>query len=147
MCAGFGWFSRCLCWRELGPRFCLDSVRGGPGSNCANQHDANRFVHVDHPGLVGDVYRSGGCQRRGAGGSTPVLHGSYVYARGDFDPPLILAKSSGAATGTFASVAAPAFDSTNMYTRCRAATWSRWPRPAAPAGGRSRTAASSRRLS
>jgi outer membrane protein assembly factor BamB len=52
----------------------------------------------------------------GGGGSTPVLHGGYVYARGYFDSPLILAKSSGAVAGTFASVSAPAFDSTNMYT-------------------------------
>jgi len=61
------------------------------------------------------VWHYAGCCE-GAGGSTPVLHGSYVYARGDFDSPLILAKSSGAAVGTFASVSAPAFDSTNMYT-------------------------------
>jgi outer membrane protein assembly factor BamB len=52
----------------------------------------------------------------GGGGSTPVLHGGDVYARGYFDAPLILGKSSGAVLGTFASVSAPAFDSTNMYT-------------------------------
>jgi len=52
----------------------------------------------------------------GGGGSAPVLQGGYVYARGYFDSPLILAKSSEAVAGTFASVSAPAFDSTNMYT-------------------------------
>ena len=52
----------------------------------------------------------------GGGGSTPVLHGGYAYTRGFFDTPLILGKSSGTAVGTFASISAPAFDSTNMYT-------------------------------
>jgi len=50
-----------------GGAFAGDSGRGGPGSNRVDQHDANRFVNVDHPGLVGDVYRSGGYRRRGAG--------------------------------------------------------------------------------
>ena len=52
----------------------------------------------------------------GGGGSTAVLHGSHVYARGAHDTPVILSKSTGASTGTFASQTAPAFDSTNMYT-------------------------------
>jgi outer membrane protein assembly factor BamB len=61
------------------------------------------------------VWHYAGCCES-SGGSAPVLHGSYVYTRGDLDPPLILAKSTGAVVGTFASIAAPAFDSTNMYT-------------------------------
>jgi outer membrane protein assembly factor BamB len=55
-----------------------------------------------------------GCE--GGGGSTPVLHGSSVYAQGYFDSPLILSKSSGSQTGTFVSATAPAFDKTHMYT-------------------------------
>ena len=51
-----------------------------------------------------------------AAGNTPVLHGSYVYTRGLLGTPTILAKSTGAVTGSFASFATPAFDSTNMYT-------------------------------
>jgi len=52
----------------------------------------------------------------GGGGSTPVLHGSYVYARGPYGTPVILSKSSGTPSGSFASATAPAFDGTNMYT-------------------------------
>jgi outer membrane protein assembly factor BamB len=54
----------------------------------------------------------------GGGGSTAVLHGDSVYARGlpASDTPLILSKSSGNSTGSFATATAPAFDSTNMYT-------------------------------
>jgi outer membrane protein assembly factor BamB len=52
----------------------------------------------------------------GGGGSTAVLHGSHVYARGAHDTPLILSKSAGRSSGTFASQTAPAFDSKNMYT-------------------------------
>jgi outer membrane protein assembly factor BamB len=58
----------------------------------------------------------GGCG--GGGGSTAVLHGTSLYARG-FRPlstPIILAKSSGDQVGTFPSGTAPAFDGTNMYT-------------------------------
>jgi outer membrane protein assembly factor BamB len=58
-------------------------------------------------------YSAGG---EGGGGSTAVLHGSSVYARGAHDPPLILSKSSGTLTGSFAADTAPAFDNTNMYT-------------------------------
>jgi outer membrane protein assembly factor BamB len=62
------------------------------------------------------IWHDAGCCS-GGGGSTPVLHGNYVYVRGQVpDTPLILAKTSGTAVGTFASVSAPAFDSTNMYT-------------------------------
>ncbi|MBO0830877.1 MAG: PQQ-binding-like beta-propeller repeat protein [Actinobacteria bacterium] len=53
----------------------------------------------------------------GGGGSTAVLDGSKVYARGAAaDTPLILSKSVGGSVGTFASRTAPAFDSNNMYT-------------------------------
>lgn len=52
----------------------------------------------------------------GGGGSTAVLHGSHLYARGAEDPPVILSKSAGASSGSFASQTAPAFDSNNMYT-------------------------------
>ena len=55
-----------------------------------------------------------GCE--GGGGSTAVLHGSALYARGALDTPILLAKSSGKQVGTFASNTAPAFDNTNMYT-------------------------------
>ena len=53
----------------------------------------------------------------GGGGSTAVLHGGHLYARGAAsDTPVILSKSTGASTGTFASRTAPAFDGNNMYT-------------------------------
>jgi outer membrane protein assembly factor BamB len=54
----------------------------------------------------------------GGGGSTAVLHGSSLYARGStgLDTPIMLSKSSGTSTGSFASATAPAFGSTNMYT-------------------------------
>jgi outer membrane protein assembly factor BamB len=54
----------------------------------------------------------------GGGGSTAVLHGTHVYARGQkyADTPAILAKSTGAQTGSFASLTAPAFGSKYMYT-------------------------------
>jgi outer membrane protein assembly factor BamB len=53
----------------------------------------------------------------GGGGSTAVLHGSSLYPRGAApDTPVILSKSSGTQTGSFASTTAPAFGSTNMYT-------------------------------
>jgi hypothetical protein len=52
----------------------------------------------------------------GGGGNTAVLQGSSVYARGFGDTPIILSKSSGNQTGSFASATAPAFDGTNMYT-------------------------------
>ena len=54
----------------------------------------------------------------GGGGSTPVLHGSSVYARGfpPVDSPVILSKTSGKVTGTFGSDSEPAFADTSMYT-------------------------------
>jgi outer membrane protein assembly factor BamB len=61
-------------------------------------------------------HHAGGCE--GGGGSTAVLHGTSLYARGfpRTDTPIILSKSSGTSTGTFSSTTAPAFDGTNMYT-------------------------------
>src|SRR5579859_147673 len=54
----------------------------------------------------------------GGGGSTAVLYGNSVYARGEkgLDTPIILSKSAGTSRGIFASDTAPAFDSTSMYT-------------------------------
>jgi outer membrane protein assembly factor BamB len=52
----------------------------------------------------------------GGGGSTAVMHGSSIYARGSDDSPLILSKSSGQVTGSFASDTAPAVSSSTMYT-------------------------------
>jgi outer membrane protein assembly factor BamB len=52
----------------------------------------------------------------GGGGSTAVLHGSAVYARGAYNTPVILSKAAGVTSGTFASKTAPAFDSNSMYT-------------------------------
>jgi outer membrane protein assembly factor BamB len=53
----------------------------------------------------------------GGGGSTAVLHGTHVYARGEagLDTPAILSKTSGVQSGSFASSTAPAFGSTYMY--------------------------------
>ena len=45
-----------------------------------------------------------------------MLHGNSLYARGAQDTPIILAKSSGRQTGSFASATAPAFDGSTMYT-------------------------------
>jgi outer membrane protein assembly factor BamB len=52
----------------------------------------------------------------GGGGSTPVLHGGFVYARGFLDTPLILSQASGAQAGTFSSATVPAFAGTSMFT-------------------------------
>jgi outer membrane protein assembly factor BamB len=53
----------------------------------------------------------------GGGGSTAVLDGSSLYARGAAgDAPVILSTASGASTGSFASQTAPAFDASTMYT-------------------------------
>ena len=54
----------------------------------------------------------------GGGGSTAVLHGTHVYARGGAytDTPAILSKSTGTQSGSFASLTAPAFGSRYMYT-------------------------------
>ena len=54
----------------------------------------------------------------GGGGSTPVLYGASVYARGYpvFDSPIILSKASGKLTGAFATDTEPAFAGTSMYT-------------------------------
>jgi hypothetical protein len=50
------------------------------------------------------------------GGGTAVQDGGDVYARGAHDTPVILSKSAGAPSGTFASQTAPAFGSNNVYT-------------------------------
>ncbi|MGO8956405.1 MAG: PQQ-binding-like beta-propeller repeat protein [Streptosporangiaceae bacterium] len=53
----------------------------------------------------------------GGGGSTAVLHGNFVYARGaSIDSPLILTKSKGRPAGSFASHTAPAFAGRTMFT-------------------------------
>jgi len=54
----------------------------------------------------------------GGGGSTTVLHGASVYARGSvgLDTPIALTKSAGSSVGSFASTTAPAFGGQNMYT-------------------------------
>ncbi len=54
----------------------------------------------------------------GGGGSTAVLHGTHLYARGEVftDTPVILSTTSGAQSGSFASSTAPAFATKYMYT-------------------------------
>lgn len=54
----------------------------------------------------------------GGGGSTTVIHGDSVYARGAAatDSPLLLSKSTGRVTGSFASSTAPAVAGRTMYT-------------------------------
>jgi outer membrane protein assembly factor BamB len=54
----------------------------------------------------------------GGGGSTAVLHGTSLYARGSvgLDTPISLSKAAGAPVGSFASRTAPAFGDSDMYT-------------------------------
>lgn len=54
----------------------------------------------------------------GGGGSTAVLHGNSLYARGEkgLDTPVILSAPAGTSRGIFASDTAPAFDNISMYT-------------------------------
>lgn len=52
----------------------------------------------------------------GGGGSTAVINGKSVYARGAYDAPVILAKSAGRHTGSFASDTAPAVDGGTVFT-------------------------------
>src|SRR5262245_37980033 len=67
--------------------------------------------------LRGHLMWHHGTSCEGGGGSTAVLHGTSVYARGFRpDTPLILSKSSETSTGNFSSASAPAFDAKNMYT-------------------------------
>jgi outer membrane protein assembly factor BamB len=95
-------------------------VLGGDGTPAVD----NTGIYVSYAGPLDYRFSLGGQlvwqyeEAFGGGGSTPALHGNYVYARGSWplDPPLILSKSLGTRVGTFASDAAPAFDSTNMYT-------------------------------
>jgi outer membrane protein assembly factor BamB len=75
----------------------------------ACQHDY-RFSLAGHLAWQ----RLNGCD--GLYGSTPVLHGGSVYARGAHNRPAILAQSSGQVTGSFAADTAPAFDGATMYT-------------------------------
>ena len=70
-----------------------------------------RFTLSGHGGW----HRSGNCE--GGGGSTAVLHGNSLYARGDaIDSPIVLSKFTGRSVGSFAGTTAPAFGGTNMYT-------------------------------
>jgi outer membrane protein assembly factor BamB len=57
-----------------------------------------------------------GCE--GGGGSTAVLHGTSLYARGSvpLDTPVLLSTQDGSSVATFASRVAPAFGGKNMYT-------------------------------
>src|SRR5260221_13931729 len=57
-------------------------------------------------------HKDPGCE--GLRGSTPALHGSRVYMRGDGDYPLIYDKASGTQLSSFVSDAPPAFFS-DMY--------------------------------
>ena len=61
-------------------------------------------------------HHTGSCS--GGGGSTAVLHGARLYARGftPIDTPVVLATSDGTQQATFASRTAPGFDASNMYT-------------------------------
>jgi outer membrane protein assembly factor BamB len=62
----------------------------------------------------GGWHRSGNCE--GGGGSTAVLHGNYLYARGFIDSPIVLSKMTGKSVGTFAGTTTPGFGGANMYT-------------------------------
>jgi len=97
-------------------------VLNGDGSSPAVD-DTGAYVSYDCQqdyrfSLGGQVVWHYSTSCAGGGGSTVVLHGSSVYARGETgsDTPIILSKASGTLGGTFTSAAAPAFDSTNMYT-------------------------------
>lgn len=54
----------------------------------------------------------------GGGGSTAVLHGTSLYARGSvgLDTPIALSKAGGASVASFASRTTPAFGDNNMFT-------------------------------
>ena len=54
----------------------------------------------------------------GGGGSTAVLHGTSLYARGEvgLDAPVSLSTTDGSSVGTFTSRTAPAFSGNTMYT-------------------------------
>ncbi len=68
-------------------------------------------------GLGGRLVWHGSVGCEGGGGSTAVLHAGSFYGRGAaVDSPIIVSKSSGQPTGSFASTTAPAFDSAAMYT-------------------------------
>ncbi len=98
----------------------IGGVLGGIGSSPAvdgsGVYDSYSCQQDSRFRLDGQIAwaHSTGCD--GGGGSTPVLHGGFVYARGYGDPPIILSKASGTPGGTFTSATAPAFDGTSMYT-------------------------------
>ncbi|MGN6793185.1 MAG: outer membrane protein assembly factor BamB family protein [Streptosporangiaceae bacterium] len=69
-----------------------------------------RFALSGRSGL----HRNSNCE--GGGGSTAVLHGSALYARGADDSPLVLVKTTLKSVGSFASKTAPAFGGTNLYS-------------------------------
>jgi hypothetical protein len=73
----------------------------------ACQHDY-RFSLAGHLAWQ----RLNGCD--GLYGSTAVLHGGFVYARGGHNRPAILAQASGQVTGSFVADTAPAFDATTI---------------------------------
>jgi outer membrane protein assembly factor BamB len=52
----------------------------------------------------------------GGGGSTAVLHGTSMYARGSQDTPVILSQATGHHTGSFSSTTVPAVDGGTMFT-------------------------------
>jgi outer membrane protein assembly factor BamB len=98
------------------------SVPGGKGSPAVD----NTGVYVSDACQQDDRFTLAGAHvwyysarcAGGSGGSTAVLHGSSVYARGSVpaDAPVILSKDAGLPTGGFASATAPAFGRKNMYT-------------------------------
>jgi len=93
-------------------------VENGDGSSPAVDNSGvylSFACHQDYRfNLRGNLvwHKDPGCQ--GLRGSTPALHGSSVYVRGDRDYPLILSKSSGTQVGSFVSDTPPAFWS-DMY--------------------------------
>jgi outer membrane protein assembly factor BamB len=62
----------------------------------------------------GGWHVSGPCE--GGGGSTAVLRGNSLYARGSGDTPTVLTKTTGRSVGIFAGSTAPAFGGTYIYT-------------------------------
>jgi outer membrane protein assembly factor BamB len=94
------------------------SVKNGDGSSPAVDNSGvflSFACHQDYRfSFHGTVmwHKDPGCQ--GLRGSTPALHGSRVYMRGDGDYPLIYDKASGTQLSSFVSDAPPAFFS-DMY--------------------------------